>query len=318
MAIFDLTELDTAELVVHLLAHLASLGAVGQRLTRNGIVDRADGRNHSRRTASANLVKRRQLLDGNVALLDLQAHILGNLAQTHIGDRRQNRTRVGRYVLALLDTEEVGRATLLDILTLGSVQIEHIGKALVVRLNTRVDRCGIVTARLDVTRTLRCSAVVVAVDHHVNRLETTLEVGAHGRRKDDQRVLLGGTNAQLRAGADQQRTQVERRTRTIGRHKIHIQLDHLATRLDEEFEGRNRHTEILGRALQTLAILVDAEHTHLAVDTAIGLQTLESLLRIVQARCGNVHRNVLAIAHLDLAPSAIAVNCANVVVGFGV
>ena len=280
MTILDLTELNAAKLVVHLHAHLASLSAVAidQSLARNGIVDLADGRDHSRRTASTNLIERRQLLDGNVALLDGQAHILGDLTQAHIGDRRQDRTREGSNVLTLLDTEEVGSAALLDILTLGSVEIDHVSEALIVRLNARVDRCGVVTARLNVTRTLRSCAVVIAVDHHLNGLESTLEVGAHRRSKDDQRVLLGRAHTQLGAGADQQRTQVERRARAIGRHKVHIHLDNLAARLDEQLDGRHGHTEILGRALQTFTVLLDAEHTHLAVDAAIGLQALERLL----------------------------------------
>ena len=185
-------------------------------------------------------------------------------------------------------------------------------------LHARVDRRSVVTARLDVTCTLRCSAVVVAVDHHADRFEAALEVGANGRRKDNQRVLLSRANAELRTRTNQQRTQIERRTRAIGRHKIEVHLDNLAARLDEQLDGGHSHTEVLGRALQTLSVLLDTEQAHLTIDTAVGFQTLESLLRVVEARRSDVHRNVFAIADLDFAPRAIAVHRANIVICFGV
>ena len=82
---------------------------------------------------------------------------------------------------------------------------------------------GVVTAHLEASRAERCGAVVFAHDDIVVRRKSALEVGTHGRYEHQQQVFVGGSNAHLCAGADEEGTDVERGARFVGRNEAFVE-----------------------------------------------------------------------------------------------
>ena len=82
------TILNILQLIIKRKAGLADrlAIAIGNLLLGVDVENIADGRDHSRRAASASLLERSQLIDCNGTLLDLKAHISGQSTQTLVGD----------------------------------------------------------------------------------------------------------------------------------------------------------------------------------------------------------------------------------------
>ena len=118
--------------------------------------------------------------------------------------------------------------------------------------------------------------------------------------------------------ADQQGTDIERGPTLVGRNETLVEAHHLIDHLVELVSRQFGHEDAAAGTLQACGILVAAEHTHLAVRTTVCLETLESLLAVVQARGSHVHGYRFLATYLNLAPCAIAVVASHVIVGFAV
>ena len=140
------------------------------------------------------------------------------------------------------------------------------------------------------------------------------EVGADGRDEDEEHILLGGVYAHLCAGADEQRTEVERGAALIGRDEALVELDGAAHHFAEDVCGELGHQNAAASALQTRSVFLHAEHAHLAVGAAEGFQALESLLSVMQTCGSHVDVNGLGRTNFYLAPTAIAVVAAHVII----
>ena len=177
-----------------------------------------------------------------------------------------------------------------------------------------VERCGVVAADLDRAGALGSHAVIVAREAHLGGLEAVFEIGAHRGDEHDHHVFLGGADADLGRDAYLERTDVERRSRLVGRDEAFVELDDHADHLAELLYGHGLHRDALGAADEALGVLLHAEHAHLAVGAAEGLQALERFLAVVQTACRDVQGNVFGVADHDVAPFAVFVRAAHVIV----
>ena len=124
MLVLDGAILDTAKCIVEFRRDGSGLLTEVVALALVDIVETRDRRDNSCGTAGASLLEGSELLYGDGATLHLQAQILGNLHQTLVGDAGEDGRRLRRDVGVLLDTKEVGSATLIDVLLLLGVEVE--------------------------------------------------------------------------------------------------------------------------------------------------------------------------------------------------
>ena len=92
--------------------------------------------------------------------------------------------------------------------------------------------------------------------------------------------------------------------------------DLLKTALDllKELGRYLRHHDASTGRLQALGVILDTEDAHLTIRTTIGLQSLESLLSVMQTGCSHVQFQILVGAYLDFAPLTVLVVTTYVVV----
>ena len=185
-------------------------------------------------------------------------------------------------------------------------------------LDVRTQRGGVVATHFVDTRAERCCAVVVACHDIGIPLESALEIRAYGTDENHEHILRSGFYAHLRTASDEQRTQVECGSALVRRNELLVQLHDFLHHLEEQVGGHLGHHHAACRRLQSLRILLGTKHAHLAVGTAERLQSLESLLTIVQAGCGHVDTQIFAGANFNFAPLSVAMVAADVVVGWHV
>ena len=175
---------------------------------------------------------------------------------------------------------------------------------------------SIVATHLVATGAQRSSTVVVACDDIGVRLEASLEVRAYGRHENHEQIVAGSMHAHLSGNTDEERTHIERGTTLVGRDVVLIQEDHLLHHLYKHLCRHLGHLDTVTSGLQACSILVRTEEAHVSVGTAIGLQTLESLLSVVQTGGRHMHVDILVGADFYLAPLAVVIIATHIVVGW--
>ena len=138
------------------------------------------------------------------------------------------------------------------------------------------------------TCTQRCSTIVVTIDNHLDRVETLFVIRTYRSYENDQHILFGWLYAHLSTRSEKHRTNVQRSTCTIRRNKTLIGLNHLLDHVNKHIQRRYRHPQIVSRRGQTFAILIRTEDADLTIHTAESLQTLKSVLTIMQCRSSHV------------------------------
>ena len=118
----------------------------------------------------------------------------------------------------------------------------------------------------------------------------------------------------LRTGADEQRTDIERRARFVGRNEAFVELHHAEHGFAEALSAELGHQDAATGGLQTSRILLQTEDTHLAVFATEGFQPFECFLTIVQTGRCHVQRDSLFAANLGLAPSTVTIVNSHVVI----
>ena len=148
--------------------------------------------------------------------------------QTLVGDGRQDGSALGRDVGIVLDGKEVGSASLVDVFLFLGIEIELTGVlAAVAGFGVGTQRSGIVATHLVDTSAERSRAVVLARDDVGVGHEAALEVRTNGRHEDDEKVFCGRFHTHLSTHADEQRTDVQRSTRFVGRDEVGVEADNL-------------------------------------------------------------------------------------------
>ena len=218
-----------------------------------------------------------------MTLLNNQTHIACNLTKAHVGNRRQNRRRLRRDILTILDTEEIGSSALFNVFMLGSIEVHDIRITHFMSLFARQQAGRIVASDLHIACSTWSSAVLFPVDSNPNRFDSRFKIGSDGRTVDNQQGFLGRFHAQSDRRSEHHRTQIERSSRTVGRNETLVALDDLDAGIDNHFNRRNRQAQAFRRGLETPRIVGNAEKTHFSVYTAEGLETLEKFDAVVQA-----------------------------------
>ena len=120
--------------------------------------------------------------------------------------------------------------------------------------------------------------------------------------------------AHLCAGADEQRTEVERGAALIGRDEALVQADDLLGHGAEELRRHFGHHDAAAGLLQAFGVVVDAEQANLAVRAAEGFLALEGLLTVVEAGGGHVDIEYFGGGYFYFAPFSVAISTAHVIV----
>ena len=105
--------------------------------------------------------------------------------------------------------------------------------------------------------------------------------------------------------AEQDGTQIQRGAALIRRDVVPVRLDAEGAGVQEQFHRRSGHVQVAGAAVHALGVLVRAEHPHPAIDTAIGLESLEAGRSVVEDPGEAVERKVEVVGRDRLAPSAV-------------
>ncbi len=176
-------------------------------------------------------------------------------------------------------------------------------------------RSSIVATHLIDTSAERSRTVILTDNHIVVAREATLEVRTYRSDENHEQIFSSRMHTHLCARSNEQRADVKRRTSLIWRNETLIQAHHLINHL-VEFLGRQfRHQNATASALQTCCILIAAEHSHLAVRTAVSLQSFKSLLSVMQTSGSHVKWNCLFGANFYFAPFAVTEVTAYIVIG---
>ncbi len=179
-------------------------------------------------------------------------------------------------------------------------------------------RSGVVTAYLVDTGTQWSRAVPLTHDGVLVAGKTTLEVRANRCDEDQEQVVLGRMNANLRADADEQRADIQRSTTLISRYPLLIEAHHLLHHFLKHLCRHLWHHDAVAGTLQACGVVFHTEDTHLAVGTTVSLQSFKGLLTIVKAGGSHVHVDVFVGTHLNLAPFAVTIITPHIVVGLTV
>ena len=154
-------------------------------------------------------------------------------------------------------------------------------------------RSGVVATDLIYACTKRSGAVVLTYDDVWICGKSSLEIRTYRGHEYHEQVFRSRMHTYLRRHSNQQRTYIKSGTALISRDIILVEADNLGHHFLKQFSRHFRHKYAAASALQTRGVLVHAEHTHLAVRTAVGLQPLKSFLTVMQACGRHVHLDVL-------------------------
>ena len=173
---------------------------------------------------------------------------------------------------------------------------------------------GVVAAHLVAARAERRGAVVLADDDVVVRRKAAAEVGAYGRYENHEEILVGGVNAYLGSGTDEQRADVERGAAFVRRNEILVEFHNLLHHLLEAFRREFGHQYAPAGRLQAFGVVLHAESADFAVGTAEGFQALEGFLAIVEGGGCHVDIDGFGGGYFNFSPFAVTVVATNVVV----
>ena len=115
--------------------------------------------------------------------------------------------------------------------------------------------------------------------------------------------------------ADEQRTDVERSSTLVCRDVFLIEAHYLLNHFHKQLCRQLGHHDAPTCRLQTCSVVLYSEHTHFAVGTAISLQSLKSLLTIMQTGGCHVQFQILVGAYFYFAPLTVAIAATYIVIG---
>lgn len=151
MLVFNLTILDATQGVEEFLGDRTRLLTEVITLTGLQVVDIGDRTDDSGCTTGTCLLEGLQFLLRDRTTLYLQTEVLSDLHQTLVGDRGQDRGGLWSDIGVVLDTEEVGGTTLVNVLLLLGIEVELTGITLLMSEVVGKERCGIVATDLVLT-----------------------------------------------------------------------------------------------------------------------------------------------------------------------
>ena len=292
MGVGEGAALDSGEGVAQRHGHLAGLAVTDGELAL-AVLHLGHRGDHRRRAAGEDLGDLSgghplaPFLDVDLALLDGESGITGQLQQRVPGDAGQQRAAEfggdqSRRSAASEDEEQVHPAHLLDIAPFDGVQPHHLVAAVSGGFGLGQQRRGVVAAELRRTGSAGAGSHVLGGQPHADGLDAALEVRP-GRGGDQQiAVFRRRPHAQARLGGDDERPQVERLLAAGLGHPLVVDRDQLAKRLEEQLVGELRNRQPTRRGAQPGGVGVGAEGHDRPVAPPVGLESLEDFLRVVQ------------------------------------
>lgn len=140
---------------------------------------------------------------------------------------------------------------------------------------------GIISTNFGAPRAIGRGTVEVVKDETLDQMTAVVDAGRHD--EDAEHVLLGGHEAQLRAGAVDLRADVHGGAGLVRRDELGVKRDGRLDGVKEQLLGHDGARDKLGRALHAHRVPVGAEHRNLVIGRAEGLQALVGLLAVIQS-----------------------------------
>ena len=220
--------------------------------------------------------------DGQTLLGNRDAPLLEQLDARHTGNTGQNGANAGSGINGAVDLKEaVHGADFLNVLMLNAIQPQGLLVAQIVRLDLRNQRSCVVTAALGKAGTARACTGVLVLDEDLNRVDAGGVVRANRRADDDKLMGCRRTNAQMRLGRNDKRTDVQTGALLMG-YPILVGLDQRLDCLNEVLGRQRRQAHTMVGVLHTLCVAVGTEQLYRAVGQTVCLHALKGLHCIVQ------------------------------------
>ena len=298
------------------MAALVTRGNLDDLVAAGDVAHRGDD---DGRAAGADFGEGLELLKGNRAGLDGHAEIGRELLEGVVRHRREDGGGVRRDVRAVrLDAEEVrGREFLDEFMALG-VEVELDREARVLGRLVGVEAGGVVAGDLDVADALGGGAVVVVVDRGGDGLEAALVVGADRHDHDEEGVFVGRGDADLRAGADEERADVEGAAGAVWRDVVEVVVHDALEGVHEHVRLDGGHARADCGAVHALGVGLRPEGADLAVLAPEDLEALECGLPVVERGGRDTNLERVVLDELALVPGAVPPSVADVAVGLHV
>ena len=187
------------------------------------------------------------------------------------GDRRQNRVGLrNNQVVVFVDKDDIGAARFFHISAGCRIQINVFSKAVTMSFHCRIQAHSIVKTGFDVTGTAGSGAIVVG-HAHLQGLNGALEICAHRHDRDAEEKFMSRSNANLRAGADHERANIQRGTRAERRYPCGVGPYGIHNGLHELVFRECGHFQTARRVSHTLGIHVGTERDDATVFCGVGL-----------------------------------------------
>ena len=186
------------------------------------------------------------------------------------------------------DSEEVGRCELFHEGVRFGVEIEFDGVAAFFGGFVCEERCGVVSADLDIAGAERSGAVVFIEDESLHGFQSAFVICAGGDDHHDEGIAGSGGDADLGCGSDEERAHVEGAACSIGRDVVGIGGDDAIEGFKEQFDGDGCHAGAASGPHHAFGIGLRAESDDFSVFLAEGFETFEAFLTVVQAGSGHV------------------------------
>mmetsp|Transcript_9491 Transcript_9491/g.31574 ORF Transcript_9491/g.31574 Transcript_9491/m.31574 type:complete len:385 (-) Transcript_9491:277-1431(-) len=259
--------------------------------------DGLDGRHHGGGAARPDLAEGLELLPEQRPLLDGDAHVPGDVHQHTVGDGWKDGRCPRCHVRARRgDANQVGDRELLHVLVFIAVEVECGAEAVRLGVLERQQVGGVVTAGLDVPRSLGRRAVKFSHDLGVDALDWPLAKVVSDRYNRDHELKLGaGLQTQHGRRANQKGTDVQGAAGAVRWNVLCIGAHGPVYCFDEQHGRHRRHHQPIGAAAEPLGVCPEVADTDLAVLAAEGLATLKERHAVVK------HARVHVQVHVRIA-----------------
>ena len=164
---------------------------------------------------------------------------------------------------------------------------------------------AVVAGDLVLAHALRGGAVEILDDERGNALQPILVVRADGHDHDEEIVFIGGGDADLRAGADEKRTDVHGAAGFAGRDVVDVVEHDAVDGFEVHFLGDLGVEQLVSGAVHALDVFPGTEDADLSVLAAEGLHAFEAGLAVVETGGRDAHGDGGISSEFAFVPCAV-------------
>ena len=223
------------------------------------------------------------------SLLDLPAPGLGDLADAvarHALDdvlavRHHERDVLAVTICVAFHANEARGGELIDLAPRLRIQVQRNPVPLLPRFLAPAQHRRIISAHLRGPRAFRRRAIEVLQHQRCDGVYAVIDAGRQDENEES--VLLGRIQPQLRRGPEEQGPDIHGRPRAVRGDKLRVQTHSQMDALPEQLNGDLRHRDKGGGMLHALRVLLGPEDVDgLVVRGAEGFEAFVALLAVVQ------------------------------------